>query len=505
MPDDAPRGGHTSQPRRGGPSHRAGAHERSDRGCETEGTVARRDIAIVASSAMTATTATAAMMAAGAGALGSLEVTDSERTRANVTAPFGFNAASGPEMLDFDDALASFTSSEIFRMCQAGDFDGAGGKGGVEAPDFASEFMEAVCGGGVTTGVDDIGLAGCLVKNGGDLADPDVKVVGKAGQNGGGGELECSGASAASGQTRDDAAIATSPTGVGFPECIGMTVVDGHLSDFTFCKDFAASLPSEEDEVAAAANPVGGFGLDDFIITENARAGSGGQRILRGGGGRENDSEAHRWSLASNHLSAIKTQASGLNVMDELQANHGGEEIPILSSTMLYTPNAAPPQQQHHYLHHHHHYQQQPYGSSAMARHHSTASPYRQQHHQHHDQQHHLQTPPRAFKDGKAVHGGRSGRTGDGDDYTANLREHKRRRVNGVGMGCSGGGKGTSEKRGVRSTSKFRGVTHHCRTGRWEAHIWENGKQVYLGGFDSEEQAALAYDVVRNIFRLLSV
>ena len=24
---------------------------------------------------------------------------------------------------------------------------------------------------------------------------------------------------------------------------------------------------------------------------------------------------------------------------------------------------------------------------------------------------------------------------------------------------------------GVRSTSKFRGVTHHCRTGRWEAHI----------------------------------
>ena len=38
-------------------------------------------------------------------------------------------------------------------------------------------------------------------------------------------------------------------------------------------------------------------------------------------------------------------------------------------------------------------------------------------------------------------------------------------------------------------------MTHHCRTGRWEAHIWEDGKQVYLGGFDSEHQAALAYDV----------
>ena len=38
-------------------------------------------------------------------------------------------------------------------------------------------------------------------------------------------------------------------------------------------------------------------------------------------------------------------------------------------------------------------------------------------------------------------------------------------------------------------------MTHHCRTGRWEAHIWEDGKQVYLGGFDSEAQAALAYDV----------
>ena len=38
-------------------------------------------------------------------------------------------------------------------------------------------------------------------------------------------------------------------------------------------------------------------------------------------------------------------------------------------------------------------------------------------------------------------------------------------------------------------------ATHHCRTGRWEAHIWQDGKQIYLGGFDGEEQAALAYDI----------
>mmetsp|Transcript_2862 Transcript_2862/g.6885 ORF Transcript_2862/g.6885 Transcript_2862/m.6885 type:complete len:408 (-) Transcript_2862:77-1300(-) len=56
----------------------------------------------------------------------------------------------------------------------------------------------------------------------------------------------------------------------------------------------------------------------------------------------------------------------------------------------------------------------------------------------------------------------------------------------------SGGG-----ARGPRgSSSKYRGVTQHRRTKRWEAHVWDQGKQVYLGGFESESRAGRAYDVV---------
>ncbi|QDZ19145.1 AP2 domain-containing protein [Chloropicon primus] len=43
---------------------------------------------------------------------------------------------------------------------------------------------------------------------------------------------------------------------------------------------------------------------------------------------------------------------------------------------------------------------------------------------------------------------------------------------------------------------KFKGVTKHRCTGRWEAHIWDQGKQVYLGGFSSSTAAARAYDLV---------
>ena len=46
-------------------------------------------------------------------------------------------------------------------------------------------------------------------------------------------------------------------------------------------------------------------------------------------------------------------------------------------------------------------------------------------------------------------------------------------------------------------SSKYRGVTKHRRSGRFEAHIWvkELGRQVYLGGYECEEHAAEAYDI----------
>ncbi|XP_042067751.1 ethylene-responsive transcription factor RAP2-7-like isoform X2 [Salvia splendens] len=46
-------------------------------------------------------------------------------------------------------------------------------------------------------------------------------------------------------------------------------------------------------------------------------------------------------------------------------------------------------------------------------------------------------------------------------------------------------------RRGPRSrSSQYRGVTFYRRTGRWESHIWDCGKQVYLGGFDTALAAA---------------
>ncbi|KAK9840227.1 hypothetical protein WJX74_005866 [Apatococcus lobatus] len=48
---------------------------------------------------------------------------------------------------------------------------------------------------------------------------------------------------------------------------------------------------------------------------------------------------------------------------------------------------------------------------------------------------------------------------------------------------------------GSPCSSPFRGVSKHRLTQRWEASLWLSGKQLYLGGFEREEDAARAYDI----------
>lgn len=46
-----------------------------------------------------------------------------------------------------------------------------------------------------------------------------------------------------------------------------------------------------------------------------------------------------------------------------------------------------------------------------------------------------------------------------------------------------------------QNTSGFRGVSRNTRSGKWHAQIKLQGKQTYLGRFDTPEEAARCYDI----------
>lgn len=46
----------------------------------------------------------------------------------------------------------------------------------------------------------------------------------------------------------------------------------------------------------------------------------------------------------------------------------------------------------------------------------------------------------------------------------------------------------------INRTSQYKGVSKHSRTGRWQCGIQHNSKVIWLGYFDNEEEAGLAYN-----------
>ena len=55
--------------------------------------------------------------------------------------------------------------------------------------------------------------------------------------------------------------------------------------------------------------------------------------------------------------------------------------------------------------------------------------------------------------------------------------------------------KSSTSMKATSLKKNFRGVSRHKLTQRWEASLWLNGRQLYLGGFNLQQDAAKAYDL----------
>jgi hypothetical protein len=59
-----------------------------------------------------------------------------------------------------------------------------------------------------------------------------------------------------------------------------------------------------------------------------------------------------------------------------------------------------------------------------------------------------------------------------------------------------------NRKKTTQATSQYIGVSWHKRMKKWQSEIRVNGKQIYLGSFSNEHDAALAYNTAKQNLHL---